>query len=108
MVLGIASLRCLRGVSLEAFGGHRHQIGYRRQVPIGMRDVRVPDISREGDHRVIDVRAVPLSQLDAFADGRMAKIVNARRRVTAAGHPAELRAQPFKDPLHRRFAQSST
>ena len=44
-VLGIASLRCLRGVSLEAFGGHGHQIGYSGQVPIGMRDSRMTHVS---------------------------------------------------------------
>ena len=51
--------------------------------------------------------ATALPQLDAVTDEGMAKIVNARRGVTAAGHPAELYAQLCKDCLHLRFGQSS-
>src|ERR1700730_5342386 len=103
---GIARLRSLRGVSLEALGGHGHQIGDCVQIPISIRDRRMADIGGEGDHGMIDICAVPLPQLDAFADERMAKIVDARWGVATAGGPAELCAQLSKDPLYRRRGQS--
>src|SRR6516165_6655698 len=55
---------------------------------------------------MVDVRAVPLPQLDAVTDEGMAKIVDTRRGVTAAGHPTDLCAKPCKDPVHRHSVQS--
>jgi hypothetical protein len=71
-----------------------------------MRDPGMTYVSRESDHRIVDIGAVPLPQLDAFADERMTKIMDTRRGVTAASHPAELGTKLFKDCLHRSFGQS--
>ncbi len=47
------------------------------------------NIGRERDHSMVDICAVPLPELDPFANKRMPKIVDTRCGVITAGDPAE-------------------
>ena len=92
MASGIASLLRFGGVSLKPIAGCRHQIWNAGQVPVGVRNPGVSDIGRERDHRMVNICAVSLPELDPFANKRMPKIVDTGRGVVAAGDPAESRA----------------
>ena len=57
-------------------------------IATSLSTVSTHNIGREGDHCMIDIRAVPLPEFDAFTDEGMAKIVDSRCGVTTAADPA--------------------
>ena len=88
MASGIASLLRFGGVSLKPIAGCRHQIWNAGQVPVGVRDPGMSDIGRERDHRMVDICAVSLPELDPFANKRMLPgRYGPSDRASVLGHP---------------------
>jgi len=77
------------GEAGEPLGCDAHQLWGRGDIPIGVGNFGVSNISRDGVHHMIDLIVLLASQ-QGIADKGVAQVVDARLRMAAAGNPAQV------------------
>jgi hypothetical protein len=70
-------LTSLPAQTLEPSGGDGHQLRHSGQVPVRVRDLRVPEVCREGGNALLDVSTLSIPSEKTLARERVAVIPHA-------------------------------
>ena len=89
-----------RPSALEAGRGQGHEIGDGREVPVGVADLRMAEVGRQGRQLHVDIASFLMPGEQFPARKGVAEIVNPGSTPPAAGDPGQSSAKLREDPEH--------